>query len=234
MRAHINPQHIERRLLKNIFANIPLYKMLTEEQLDYLVAASRSIRASNNDWIVEQGDPPRGVFVMVFGQARVGFDRKDGAEKTVAILGPNHCFGLAETILNEAHLGSLRTISDAMIVQTPREKVLEVAQANFAFTRELMTCSSRQVYSLMQDIQRHALANAKQRLAGHLLRQSKRQAADMVELIASKTLIASHLNISGETLSRLFHEFSSQGMISVKGRQVKILNPSKMQALLAN
>jgi CRP-like cAMP-binding protein len=130
-------------------------------------------------------------------------------------------------------LAFVKTTTDSMLVHTTREKILEVAKDNFTFAQELMVCVGRQLYTLTRDIESYSLQTAKQRLAGYLLRQSQYQAGDTVELIASKTLIASRLSLTPETLSRLLHDFSSEGLITVMGRRIKILDYERLGALLS-
>jgi len=218
--------------LKRILANTTLFRMLDERQLEEVTTATQPIRATTNTCVVNQGDAPKGVYVVVYGQVKVGFDRKDGSEKTLAILGQNKCFGLGEMLLDREHLAFVKTTTDSMLLHTTREKVLEVAKDNFGFAQELMVCVGRQLYTLTRDIESYSLQTAKQRLAGYLLRQSEYQAGDTVELIASKTLVASRLSLTPETLSRLLHDFSSDGLINVMGRRIKILDHERLGALL--
>lgn len=228
-----SPREDSMQNLKRILANTSLFRMLDERQLDEVTSATQPIRATTNTCVINQGDAPKGVYVVVYGQVKIGFDRKDGSEKTLAILGQNKCFGLGEMLLDRAHLAFVKTTTDSMLVHTTREKILEVAKDNFTFAQELMVCVGRQLYTLTRDIESYSLQTAKQRLAGYLLRQSQYQAGDTVELIASKTLIASRLSLTPETLSRLLHDFSSEELITVMGRRIKILDYEKLSALLS-
>ena len=220
--------------IKRILSNTTLYKMLDDRQLDEITGGTQPIRAMANTCVVSQGDAPKGVYILVYGQVKVGFDRKDGSEKTLAILGQNKCFGLSEMLLDRTHLAFVKTTADSMLLHTTREKVLSVAKENFCFAQELMFCVGRQFYTLVRDVESYSLQTAKQRLCGYLLRQSQYQGNDCIELVASKTLVASRLSLTPETLSRLLHDLSSDGLVSVAGRKIKILDFEKLGALLSN
>jgi len=224
MRAEIPLSHNESRLLKNILANVSLYRTLDSDQLDKVVRASRILRPCSGKQIVQKDEPTKGIYLVVYGQVRVYFDRKDGAERTIAILGHDNCFGVPEVILDRPHLASVEVISDAMVVMTPRETLFELAHENPIFSERLLSCVAHQLYHLMHDAKRHTLNTATERLAGFLLRQRAYQSNNTVELNASKTVIASKLGISSETFSRLLHSFSDQGLIEVHGRHIKILD----------
>lgn len=219
--------------IKGILSHTSLFKMLNNEQLEEIGADTQTIRAPAHTNVVHQGDAGKGVFVVVYGQVKIYFVRKDGTEKTLAILDQNKCFGLSEMLLDRAHLAFVKTTTDSMLLHTSREKVMEVAQCNFGFAQEMMICVGRQLYTLTRDIESYSLQTAKQRLVAYLLRQTQYQATQSVVLIASKALIASRLNLTPETLSRLLHELSSSGLISVSGRTIEILDFEKMAALLS-
>jgi len=217
-----------RRILSNSF----LYNMLDERELDVVQQATRPIRATGNTSVINQGDPAKGMYLIVYGQVRIGFDVPQGGEKTLAILGQNKCFGLGEMLLDRCHLAFVKTTADSMILHTSRDSILNVARTNFTFARELMDCMGRQFYTLVRDVESYSLQTARQRLAGYLLRQRQYQANDVIELIASKTLIASRLSLTPETLSRLFRDFAADGLINVAGRRIEILDCERLGAVL--
>lgn len=219
--------------LKRILGSSPLFNMLDDGQLDTIAAVTRPIRAASNSRIVNQGDAPKGVFLIVYGQVRLGFDMRHGNEKTLAILGQNKCFGLGEMVLEQTHIAFAKTTMDTMVLHTTREGVLRMAKENADFSHELMVCMARQFCTLVRDIESYSLQTAKQRLAGYLLRQRKEQDADCIELVASKTLIASRLSLTPETLSRLFHDLVADGIISITGRRIQILDSARIETLIA-
>lgn len=218
-------------LLKNILANAEPLRMLSPDQIERLVMSSQILRPRGGSVIVEQGASPVGLHVVIYGQVKVYFNRTDGAEKTLAILGHNDCFGLAETMLGRTHLASVSTIGDAMVVCIPQEDVIALARSNFEFMQQLMTMTAHHAYCLVDDINRYSAQSAAQRVVGFLLRQHQRHTGETIELCAAKAVIASRLGITGETFSRLLHDFSLQGYIQVRGRRIKILDPDRMSML---
>jgi len=231
MRAEFPLPHGDAPLLRNILANLSLYRGLATEHVDLLADASLPLRTRGATQLIRQGAPATGVHIVVHGQVRVYFERGDGAEKTLAILGYGRSFGLAESVLNQPHLAIARTISDGMIVYTPREKILDVARESPDFAERLICQVAHQAYRLMEDVKRQTVNTAPQRLAGFLLRQSRYHSSKSIELDISKTLIASKLGIANETFSRLLHRFSDQGLIEVRGRYIRILDPKGISAM---
>lgn len=52
-----------------------------------------------------------------------------------------------------------------------------------------------------------------------------------IRLIATKTVIASMLGVTKETLSRLLHALAEQGLISVAKREITLLDRTRLDAL---
>lgn len=218
--------------MKNILANTSLFRMLNEKQLDSIVDNTNSMRVGTNMCVVNPGDTAESAFWIVYGQVKIVLYTNHGSEKTLEILGQGMCFGLGEMLLEQPHLAFVKTTADSLLLRTDRDAMLQIAKENFDFSRELMTCVSRQFYGLVRDIESYS-QTARQRLARYLLRQSQRETCDDIELVANKALIASRLSLTPETLSRLFRDFSTEGLIAVSGRRIKILNGEKMSSLLS-
>ncbi|NMM26700.1 MAG: Crp/Fnr family transcriptional regulator [Glaciimonas sp.] len=217
--------------LKSIIAKTSLFRMLDEKQLDDIVSSTRSIQAKAHTPIVSHGDAANGAFWIVYGQVKIVLHTKQGTEKILEILGQNTCFGLGEMLLGRPHIALVKTTTEAMLLHVDRTAIMRVAAQNFDFSRELMTCVGRQFYSLVRDIEAYS-QSAKQRLAEYLLRQSRREISADIELVAKKSLIASRLSLTPETLSRLFHDLSAEGLIAISGRRIKILDFERMSAVM--
>jgi CRP/FNR family transcriptional regulator, dissimilatory nitrate respiration regulator len=226
----LTPMNDSTQTLKNTLADSWLFRMLDDQQLDQIVAHTCAMPISQNMCVVKQGDAPEGTYWIVSGQVKIVLQSKKGSEKTLEILGQSTCFGLGEMLLARPHLAFAKTTTDSLLLHIERDAMLQAAKANFAFARELMTCVGRQFYGLVRDIESYS-QTAKQRLAGYLLRQSQREASDDIELVANKSLIASRLSLTPETLSRLFHDLAQEGMISISGRRIRILDVEKMSLI---
>jgi len=217
--------------VKEILAHSVLFKMLDERQLDEIAANTYSLRAGPNMRIVKPGDAGEGTFWIAYGQVKIYFYPQKGCEKTVEILGDGTCFGVGEMLSGKPHLAYVKTTTDCLVLHINRDSMLQVAQESFGFSRELMSCAGRQFHGLMRDIERYS-QTSRQRLAGYLLKQRRNAVGEQIELVANRSLISSLLWFTPETLSRLFHDFSEEGLIEVSGRHVKILDCEKMSSLI--
>ena len=71
-------------------------------------------------------------------------------------------------------------------------------------------------------------------MIGYLLRQDEDQAqahaAYVMRLPTSKAVVASRLNVTPEHFSRILHDLTEQKLIEVDGREIRIVDPSRLRA----
>jgi CRP-like cAMP-binding protein len=92
---------------------------------------------------------------------------------------------------------------------------------------------SIRMHQLVQDIEMLSLQSCTQRFIGYILQISADDAddadADSITLPASKTTIASLLNLTPETLSRTMTKLQQAGLIEVNGKDIVISNIAKLR-----
>jgi CRP-like cAMP-binding protein len=90
----------------------------------------------------------------------------------------------------------------------------------------LLAGLSMRLHSLIADVESYTLRSSAQRLIGYLLQHSPHEdeAQNRVEirLPTSKHILASRLNLTPETFSRILHELSEAGLIEVQGRNITV------------
>ncbi|HNQ76264.1 MAG TPA: helix-turn-helix domain-containing protein, partial [Pseudothauera hydrothermalis] len=69
-----------------------------------------------------------------------------------------------------------------------------------------------------------------QRVIGYLLQQSDQsgEGGREFDLAVSKQVIASRLNLTPETLSRIFHDLSEAGLVTVRGKHITLHDPVRL------
>mgnify|MGYP006164983605 CR=1 FL=1 len=67
-----------------------------------------------------------------------------------------------------------------------------------------------------------------QRVIGYLLQVADSDVPSEIALPTSKQVIASRLNLTPETLSRIFHDLSDAGLISVQGKRITLHDPVRL------
>lgn len=210
-----------------------MFHEVSAEQIDRLAASAREKRLQKGEMLFQKGDPAKGFYIVVLGQIKLGFSSVQGNEKVVDILGPQQTFGEAVMFLDRTYPVFAQALTDTLLLHVSQGVVFELLETDVSFARHLLAGLSMRLHSLVQDVEALSLRSSAQRLIGYLLQQCGDcgDAAEQLqcELPTSKQIIASRLNLTPETFSRILHDLSSAGLISVHGRQIEIHNLPRLR-----
>ena len=221
----MNQVNNERADIRQILTLLPLFVELTPEQIDQVVAGTREKRVGKGEMLFHKGDTPRGFFVVVSGQVKLAFPSSQGNDKVVEILGPRQSFGEAVMFMDRAYPVFAETLADTLLLHIAKKTVFELLERDSSFARRMLAGLSLRLHSLLQDVESYSLSSSTQRVIGYLLQHCDVQpstGAVAIALPTSKQVIASRLNLTPETLSRIFHQLGEQGLITMQGKKVTI------------
>ncbi|MBV2234676.1 MAG: Crp/Fnr family transcriptional regulator [Sterolibacterium sp.] len=222
----------ETRDITQILARLPLFVELAPEQIAHISANTREKRLQKGEMLFHKGDMPRGFYLVVFGQIKLAFPSSQGNEKVINILGPYQSFGEAAMFMDRPYPVFAESLSDTLLLHIARNAVIDLLEQDSSFARRMLAGLSMRLHTLVQDVESYSLRSTTQRVIGFLLQHGKEEAHGAAEktgeteitiaLTTSKQVIASRLSLTPETLSRVFHDLSNSGLITVQGKQITI------------
>lgn len=205
-----------------VLANLPLFQKLHENEINNLAAGTREIRLNKGQILFQKGTLLDGFYVVVCGQMKLGFSSPQGNEKIISILGPGQSFGEAVMFMECACPVFAQAISDTHLLHILKLFIFATIEHDSAFARRMLAGLSMRLHGLIQDLEGYSLQSSTQRVINFLLQLAGTpiNGAIEIELPANKYLIASRLNLTPETLSRVLRYLSECGLISVKGKHI--------------
>lgn len=218
-----------------LLLRVPLFQALSPDQLAHIAAQVREKRLAKGEMLFQKGDAPHGLFCVVFGQVKLAFPSSTGNEKVVDIIGPNQLFGEGVMFMDRPYPVFAEAIADSLLLHIPKAALFEQLERDTTFARQMLAGMSIRLHSLIQDVESYTLRSSAQRVIGYLLQQCTNEDKDLgaanieVTLPTSKQIIASRLNLTPETLSRIFHDLAVAKLISVDGKHITIHNLKRLQ-----
>ncbi|MBK9521997.1 MAG: Crp/Fnr family transcriptional regulator [Rhodocyclaceae bacterium] len=212
---------------------LPLFQELASEQIAAVAAGVREKRLGRGEMLFQKGDPARGFFVILNGQIKLAFPSAQGNEKVVEILGPRQSFGEAVMFMDRPYPVFAEALTEATLLFIDQTVVYDLLKRDASFARKLLAGLSRRLHGLVHDVESYSLRSSVQRVIGYLLQHCPEDTGGkgVVELTlpTSKQVIASRLNLTPETLSRVFHDLTERGLIQVSGKVVSIVNVNSLR-----
>lgn len=212
-------------LTQNFLARLPLFSGLGEHELAALAAGSCEQHLERGEMLFHRGEPCTGFHAVVSGQIKLMLVSPLGVEKVVRVIEPGDSFGEALMFLDKPYIVSAQALCDSTVVHVGKAVLLLELDRQPQLARRMLAGLSQRLHSLMTDVEAYSLRSGTQRVIGFFL-QGDQTLADghQFRLQTSKTIIASRLNLTPEHFSRILHDLVEHGLISVKGRDITLLD----------
>ena len=205
------------------------------QRLDDLIKPYRTIR--KGEALYRAGDSMRALYAVRRGTFKTTAVTEDGRVHITGFFLPSEVLGF-DAITSQRHHCTAEALESSDVCEVPFERLEHLAQVIPGLQHELLAVMSREI----QDDERMLIIlgrmTAEERLATFLASFSRRQAnlglsATDLSLVMSRQDIGHFLGLALETVSRLMSRFQEQGLIEVVGRQVRLLDPTRMETLAA-
>nr|WP_294841076.1 Crp/Fnr family transcriptional regulator [uncultured Methylotenera sp.] len=208
-----------------------MFKELSAEQISNIAESSQLIDYPRGTSVFNRGEAALGLYILLKGQLKLGVTSPQGSEKIISIVSPGDSFGEAILFLERQFPVYAQATLDSQVLLVPKSLIFSMLDNDTMFARKMLAGLSVRMHQLVQDIEMLSLQSCTQRFIGYLLQISADASdASNVRLPASKTTIASLLNLTPETLSRTMAKLQQQGLIEVNGKDVMITDVKKLRS----
>jgi CRP/FNR family transcriptional regulator len=203
------------------------------QRLDEVVATRVKVKQGSN--LFCHGDPFTSLYAIRTGFFKTCVSTEDGREQVTGFQMAGEIVGL-DGIVNDQHTCNAVALEDADVCVMPFANVEDLSREFPVLQRHVHKLMSREIVRENSILMLLGNMRAEERLAAFLLNLVQRLHArgfSQSEFILrmSREEIGSYLGMKLETVSRTFSKFSEEGIIEVKQRYVRILNPDALKKI---
>ena len=222
---------MNKNLISQTLSNFFMFKELASEQIETIALHSQLIQFPKGTSVFNRGDAAVGLYILLDGQLKLGVTSPQGSEKIISIVTPGESFGEAILFLERQFPVYAQATLDSDVLLVPKSLIFSMLDNDSLFSRKMLAGLSIRMHQLVQDIEMLSLQSCTQRFIGYLLQISADAPdASNITLPASKSTIASLLNLTPETLSRTLAKLQQLGLIEVNGKDVMITDVKKLHS----
>ena len=206
---------------------------MSPAEIERIAQGTRELHLSRGDVLFQRGDPSTGFYVVIYGQVKLALSSPQGVEKVVELFGAGQTFGEAVMFMGKPYPVYAQALADSLLLHISKQVVFEGIEHDPAFCRKMLAGLSIRLHRLIHYVESFSLRSSAQRVIGYLLQDLEEVSAGQdvrISLPANKNVIASNLNITPETFSRILHNLGNAGLIEVKGKDVCIKDIAKLRA----
>lgn len=212
---------------------------LDEQQLsriDQLVTTRRRVKRGSA--LFRTGEPFASLFAIRTGFFKTCVTTEDGRDQVTGFQMAGEIIGL-DGIVHERHSCDAIALEDAEVCVMPYEQLQHLSREVAALQSHVHKIMSREIVREHGVMLLLGSMRAEERLAAFILNLTKRLHArgfSSSELVLRMTReeIGSYLGLKLETVSRTFSKFVDDGIVEVKQRHVRILDPDALQRLITH
>lgn len=215
-----------------ILTHLPLFCEMSREEIERIAAGARELSLARGEVLFQRGDPCNGFYVVVHGRVKLALTSPQGIEKVVELIGPGQSFGEAVMFMDKPYPVFAQALADTLVMHIGKQVIGGEIDSDPVFCRKMLAGLSIRLHRLIQTVESISLRSPEQRVIDYLLQELDeiKEGLDVhVSLAANKNVIASNLNITPETFSRILRNLSDAGLIAVEGKDVCIRDVAKLR-----
>jgi CRP/FNR family transcriptional regulator len=204
------------------------------EKLDNVVATRRKVKRGMA--LFRNGEKFNALYAIRTGFFKTCVASEDGRDQVTGFQMAGEIIGL-DGIVHDHHTCDAVALEDAEVCVMPFDRIEDLSREINSLQRHVHKIMSREIVREHGVMLLLGSMRAEERLAAFLLNLVQRLHArgfSSSELILRMTReeIGSYLGLKLETVSRTFSKFVEDGIVEVKQRHVRILDPEALQRLV--
>ena len=204
------------------------------DKIDELVAVRKKIK--RGDFLFQSGTPFKSIYAIRTGFFKTSVTTDDGRDQVSGFQMAGEIIGL-DGIMNDRHACDAIALEDSEVCVMPFDRIEQISLEVKSLQHHVHKIMSREIVRENSVILLLGSMKAEERLAAFLLNLVQRLHArgfSQSELVLRMTReeIGSFLGLKLETVSRAFSKFADEGIVEVKQRNLKILNPEALKLIM--
>lgn len=200
-----------------------LFSGITEASLQTLLQASSLRNFAAGHVLVQQGDKPECLYMVIKGAARTFRMDAEGREATIRMLLPGDTCMEAVMFMGGDSPINVQVMEPSQLLLLPAHIVKRHVLDDAAFAANLLRIVARHYKNAMHQIDAMNIKSPLQRVGYYFLTRHLEMAPDSLEftLPFRKQTVANYLGITPETFSRTLQQIKALG-IDIDGERIKM------------
>lgn len=200
--------------------------------ISHVIKPKRTLQ--KGEYLFYEGEAFKGILAIKSGSAKLITDDSHGNEHILNVLLPGELLGF-DGLYNEKYHYSAIALETLSFCELPVKSMKDILTDSPTLTRELFRHSSEKM-KIDKELMVLSKRPAEERMAFFLINLSDRLkhrgfSAFEFTLSLSRQEIGNHLGLAIETVSRLLKKFQQDQLISVKNKQIKLEDITRLREI---
>lgn len=217
-----------------VVRKINALQMLKGKEVKAIADCKVTKSIAKGDIIFSEGDMLNGVYCVQSGICKLTKLSEKGKEQVVKLVVKGELLGQRSVISNQAANLSATALNDMEVCFIPKTELLEILHSNNDFSFDVLLRMATDLKEAETTIINMAQKSVRHRLAEILLYLYNDFGVDeagFLNVTLSREDFASIVGTATESIIRTLSQFKKEGLISTKGKQIKVENKKSLSML---
>jgi CRP-like cAMP-binding protein len=216
-----------------------LFARLTDRELDDLVQAVHVKQVTAREELCHKDDPGNQLFVIVQGMLKAQATSPTGDDVVFSIMGPGEMFGELALFCGGRRTANVVAIENSQLMSIDRRDLFPFLRRHPDAAIKLLEVLALRVQHLTSVMEDTTFLNLPQRLAKRLLDLARRygkrtEDGVRIEMKINQSELGDLVATTRESINKQFRAWSEEGVASMSGGFVTILDVEKLQEIVDN
>jgi len=216
-----------------ILKRLPMFRSLSAEALAEVAKRTVQRELPRNAPLFREGEPCRGLFVVLDGSIKVYRSTPDGREQILYIEVPMHTLAELPLLDGGPYPASARAAEDSLILFLPRDAFQALYRTNPEIADAVIQDMGRRLRRLVRLVDRVTLKDVPARVAAVLLEEAAAAGASReggeFDLPVAQDELARGLATTRESVARALARFRREGLIDQQGPRIRLRDIARLQ-----
>lgn len=210
----------------------PVWDLLSPDQKMYIEEHSELKRFRKNEVIHQEDDEPDYVMVIASGTIRLTKEGVGQRVQIIRLLNRRDSFGYRSAVAGDRHSSCATAIEPTMVYRVDRCAFLDVIKQNNAFCFGVLELMSNDLAISESRTVNLTQKHIRGRLAESLLTLKDTYGLDedgvTIAMYMAREDLANMSNMTTSNAIRTLSQFASEGIVSLDGRKIKLLDEHEL------
>ena len=213
----------------------PVWNYLTPDEKIFIDGHTVTRHFRKNETIYNEGDPTNHVVMVVRGTVRLGKEGVGQRLQIIRLLKPFDTFGYRSAIAGDCHSTSATALEPTILYYVERDAFLDVIQKNITFCYAVLVAMSKDLGISESQTVSLTQKHIRGRLAETLISLKKTYGLEgdgaTIAMYMAREDLANMSNMTTSNAIRTLSQFASEGIISLDGRKIKMLDENELMRI---
>lgn len=218
--------------IKAFIKQVPLFRHLTELQLQKILPIIKKVEAPKNHIIFRDGQQADQFYMVCKGQVKIYKLSAQGKEQILHVFNPQDILAEVPMFKEGKYPANCAAMKNSVLLSLSRKDLITLIKNDPQIALNMLALQAKRLRDFTLQIESLASKTSTQRLTQYFLDKCNIiKGTDTFELGISLVSLANLLGITRENLSRILNKLIKQKLIARNHKHIKLLNRGKLEQL---